>query len=89
MIGAELKKLAQHSAIYGVADVVPYLVNFLLLPVFTTYLTPADYGALSILLLFGVLTKIFFRSGFDSGFSGFTTSKRPIATRKPSQRRCS
>ena len=68
MIGAELKKLAQHSAIYGVADVVPYLVNFLLLPVFTTYLTPADYGALSILLLFGVLTKIFFRFGFDSGF---------------------
>ena len=27
-----------------------------------------DYGALSILLLFGVLTKIFFRSGLDAGF---------------------
>lgn len=68
MIRAELKKLAQYSAIYGVADVAPYLVNFLLLPVFTVYLSPADYGALSILLLFGVLTKIFFRSGLDSGF---------------------
>ena len=68
MIGAELKKLAQHSAIYGVADVVPYLINFLLLPVFTAYLSPANYGALGILLLFGVLTKIFFRSGLDSGF---------------------
>lgn len=68
MIRAELKKLALHSAIYGVADVVPYLVNFLLLRVFTTYLSPADYGALGILLLFGVLTKILFRSGLDSGF---------------------
>ncbi len=68
MIRAELKKLAQHSAIYGVADVVPYLVNFGLMPVFTTYLSPANYGALGILLLFGVLTKIFFRSGLDSGF---------------------
>ena len=68
MIRAELEKLAQHSAIYGVADVVPYLINFLLLPVFTTYLSPADYGALGILLLFGVLTKILFRSGLDSGF---------------------
>ncbi len=68
MIRAELKKLAQHSAVYGVADVVPYLINFLLLPVFTTYLSPANYGALGILLLFGVLTKILFRSGLDSGF---------------------
>lgn len=68
MIGAELKKLAQHSAIYGVADVVPYLINFLLLRVFTSYLSPADYGALGILLLFGVLTKIFFRAGLDSAF---------------------
>ncbi len=68
MIHTELKKLAQHSAIYGVADVVPYLINFLLLPVFTSYLSPANYGALGILLLFGVLTKILFRSGLDAGF---------------------
>jgi O-antigen/teichoic acid export membrane protein len=68
VIGSELKKLAQHSAIYGVADIIPYLVNFLLLPVFTAYLSPEDYGALGILLLFGVLTKIFFRMGLDSGF---------------------
>jgi O-antigen/teichoic acid export membrane protein len=68
VIRAELKRLAQHSAIYGVADVLPQLVNFLLLPVFTAYLSPKDYGAFGILSLFGVLTKIFFRMGLDSGF---------------------
>ena len=68
MIREELGKLARHSAIYGVADFIPYIINFLLLPVFTAILAPSDYGALSILLLFGVLTKIFFRSGLDSGF---------------------
>ncbi len=68
MIRAELSRLAHHSAIYGAADVVPYLVNFLLLPIFTAYLSREDYGALGILLLFGVLTKIFFRMGLDSGF---------------------
>jgi O-antigen/teichoic acid export membrane protein len=68
LIRAELKRLAQHSAIYGVADVLPYLVNFLLLPVFTAYLSPRDYGAFGILNLFSVLTKIFFRMGLDSGF---------------------
>jgi O-antigen/teichoic acid export membrane protein len=68
LIRAELKRLAQHSAIYGAADVLPYLVNFLLLPVFTAYLSPRDYGAFGILNLFSVLTKIFFRMGLDSGF---------------------
>jgi O-antigen/teichoic acid export membrane protein len=68
LIRAELKRLASHSLIYGAADVIPYLVNFLLLPVFTAYLTPLDYGAFGILSLFGVLTKIFFRMGLDSGF---------------------
>ncbi len=68
MIRAELKRLAQHSAIYGVADVLPQLVNFFLLPIFTAYLSPKDYGAFGILGLFSVLTKIFFRMGLDSGF---------------------
>lgn len=68
MIRAELKRLAHHSAIYGASDVLPYLVNFLLLPVFTAFLSPIDYGAFGILSLFGVLTKIFFRMGLDSGF---------------------
>ena len=68
MIRAELSRLAHHSAIYGAADVLPHLVNFLLLPVFTAFLSREDYGALGILLLFSVLTKIFFRMGLDSGF---------------------
>jgi O-antigen/teichoic acid export membrane protein len=67
-IRRELSKLVAHSAIYGFADVVPYLVNFLLLPIFTSYLSREDYGALGILLLFGVLAKILFRMGLDSGF---------------------
>ena len=68
MIRADLSRLAHHSVIYGVADALPYLVNFLFLRVFTAYLSPVDYGAFGILSLFGVLTKIFFRMGLDSGF---------------------
>jgi O-antigen/teichoic acid export membrane protein len=68
VIRGELKKLAQHSAIYGMADIAPYAVNFFLLPIFTSYLSPADYGAFGILQLLSVVTKIFFRLGLDSGF---------------------
>ena len=68
MVLAHLKTLLRHSAIYGAADVLVTLVNFILLPILTRHLTSTDYGTLGILLLFGVSTKILFRMGLDSGF---------------------
>lgn len=68
MLSTHLKTLARHAAIYGTADVFGTFINFLLLPIITRYLSPAEYGALGILLLFGVLTKILFRMGLDAGF---------------------
>lgn len=64
----QLKKLAAHSALYGAADVFTNLVNFLLVPLYTAFLTPADYGDLALLLLFSTLAKILFRMGLDSAF---------------------
>jgi O-antigen/teichoic acid export membrane protein len=63
-----LKKLATHSAVYGAADVFQGAVNFLLIPVYTAFLSPTDLGNLALLLLFGTLAKIVFRLGLDSGF---------------------
>ncbi|MBI5366191.1 MAG: lipopolysaccharide biosynthesis protein [Planctomycetes bacterium] len=51
--GGGLARLLKHALIYGGGDTLVRIVNFLLLPVFTAYLTPADYGISSIL---GVLT---------------------------------
>jgi O-antigen/teichoic acid export membrane protein len=65
-----LKKLAAHSAVYGAADVLTNVVNLLLVPVYTApgRLTPRDYGALALLLLWGTVAKIVFRLGLDAGF---------------------
>jgi O-antigen/teichoic acid export membrane protein len=63
-----LRKLATHSAVYGAADVFQGAVNFLLIPVYTAFLSPTDLGNLALLLLFGTLAKIVFRLGLDSGF---------------------
>jgi O-antigen/teichoic acid export membrane protein len=54
--------------VYGAADVFQSLVNFLLVPVYTAYLSAADYGTLALLLLLGTVAKIVFRLGLDSGF---------------------
>jgi O-antigen/teichoic acid export membrane protein len=44
------------------------VVNFLLVPLYTTFLNAADYGVLALLLLFSTVAKILFRMGLDGGF---------------------
>lgn len=66
--GSKLRRLFHLSLAYGTADVLAQGINLLLLPLYTSYLTPADYGALALLLLLSTLLKILFRAGLDSGF---------------------
>ncbi|HBA53551.1 oligosaccharide flippase family protein [Syntrophorhabdus aromaticivorans] len=49
MLRDEIKFLLVHSSIYGLGTVAAKLVSFLLLPLYTRYLTPADYGVLELL----------------------------------------
>lgn len=43
-LGKESKLLAKHSLIYGLGNALNSLLSFLLLPIYTRYLTPTDYG---------------------------------------------
>lgn len=43
-------------------------VSFLLLPLFTVWLSPRDYGTLALLILFSSFAKVLFRLGLDAGF---------------------
>lgn len=65
---SHLKRLSRLSLAYGTADVLAQGINLLLLPLYTSYLTPADYGALALLLLLSTFLKILFRAGLDAGF---------------------
>ena len=44
-----LKKLTSNIVIYGATNMLKSLVPFLMLPILTTYLTPKDYGILSLI----------------------------------------
>ena len=63
-----MRRLASHSAIYGLADVFTNVTNLLLTPLLTAYLTPADYGVFAILNLFAAFAKILFRLRLDDAF---------------------
>ena len=63
-----LKTLFAHTTVYGLGDVATSLVGLLLLPIFTRYLTPAEYGVIALLLMAEAGTKVLFRWGVDTAF---------------------
>jgi O-antigen/teichoic acid export membrane protein len=63
-----IKTLFRHLAIYGMGDVATSLVSLLLLPVYTRFLTPSDYGIIAMLLTIEAVAKVVFRWGVDTAF---------------------
>lgn len=47
--GGHLKKTAKHSAIYAFGTMLRRLTGLVMLPIYTRYLTPADYGVVELL----------------------------------------
>ena len=48
-VAKEVRTAARHSLVYGFGALATKAIGFLMLPVYTRYLTPADYGILEIL----------------------------------------
>ncbi len=46
---SEIKNIGKHTFIYGVGMVLSKLASFIMLPIYTHYLTPADYGVMELL----------------------------------------
>jgi O-antigen/teichoic acid export membrane protein len=75
-LGLELRRLARHSAIYGIGGLVSRILATLLLPLYTHFLPPNAYGrveivtaataVLAIVLQLGI-SSAFFRFYFDAG----------------------
>jgi O-antigen/teichoic acid export membrane protein len=63
-----LRRVSRQLLAYGTADAAVLAVNFLLLPVYTRVLQPAEYGALALLLVFEAVLKPTLRSGLDSAY---------------------
>jgi O-antigen/teichoic acid export membrane protein len=72
---AFLKEVTKHTSIYGMGGMATKVIGFFLLPLYTHYLTPADYGVLGLLyitmrvldivVIQGMTTSIFRAYSFD------------------------
>jgi len=72
---SNLKKLASQTAIYGLSSILGRSINFLLIIVYTAYLSKEDLGAFtSIYALIGFL-NIVFTYGMETTFFRYATGK--------------
>jgi O-antigen/teichoic acid export membrane protein len=70
-LGAELRRLGKHSAIYGLGGLVSRILAVLLLPLYTRYLSPSDYGKVETLIALTTVIGIALRMGIHSAFFRF------------------
>ena len=70
-LGSQLRRLGRHSAIYGIGGLVSRVIAVLLLPVYTRYLSPADYGQIETLLALTTVMGLLLRAGITSAFFRF------------------
>jgi O-antigen/teichoic acid export membrane protein len=71
VIANRLAELARHSAVYGLGTLVSRFIAVLLLPVYTRYLSPADYGLIETLIALTAVLTVLLAAGVKSAFFRF------------------
>jgi O-antigen/teichoic acid export membrane protein len=81
-LGAQLSRLGRHSLVYGLGGLVSRILAVLLLPLYTHYLTPADYGRIETLVAAVTVLTIVLRLGISSAFFRFWFDAQDDAGRR-------
>ncbi|MBS1491495.1 MAG: oligosaccharide flippase family protein [Bacteroidetes bacterium] len=72
---SKIKKLAGETVLYGLGNILPRFLNFLLIPIHTSFFHAEEYGVYTKLMaLVGVL-NVFYSFGMETAFFRFSTKK--------------
>jgi O-antigen/teichoic acid export membrane protein len=66
-----LKKLFQQTAIYGLATVLPRMLSFILVPIYTSVMAPGLYGVVTIIFAWIAIFNVFLAYGMETAFFRF------------------
>jgi O-antigen/teichoic acid export membrane protein len=66
-----VKNITKHSLIYGLSSILSRSIGFLLIPLYTHYLTPADYGTLELLDLTSYIVGMLAAMGISNSVMRF------------------
>lgn len=68
---SELKIVLRHSATYSIANILNGMVSFVMIPIYTRFLSPADYGILELITITLSILSIVLASGITDAVSRF------------------
>lgn len=66
-----LKKLFKQTAIYGLATVLPRMLSFLLVPIYTSVMPPGSYGEVTLIFSWFAIFNVFLAYGMETAFFRF------------------
>jgi O-antigen/teichoic acid export membrane protein len=70
-LSGRIRELLRHFLTYGIGQVLGKLLGFLLLPLYTRFLTPEDYGVLSLIAVYSAILFVFISVGLSTGIFRF------------------
>jgi len=70
------KKLVGQTAIYGLSSIVGRLLNFLLVPLYTSVFATGEYGTLSVLMTVVAFSMVVLTFGFETAFFHYTNKEK-------------
>jgi O-antigen/teichoic acid export membrane protein len=73
-----LTKLANQTVIYGLSSVIGRLLNYLLVPLYTRYFVPAEYGVVTEMYAYVAFLVVFLTYGMETAFFRFAQKEKNI-----------
>ncbi len=74
-MAASIKRLGKETLIYGTSTVLARLLNFCLVPFYTYYLLPGDYGIIATTFAVIALLNVIFLFGMDQSYLRFASEQ--------------
>lgn len=71
----KITSAAKHISLYGIGTISRQIAGFIMLPIYTRYLTPADYGVIALLTLSLAIIEVFLGARFGPAMQKFYYEK--------------
>lgn len=75
----EIKVLGKETLIYGISTVVARLLNFILLPLYTHYLSPDNYGIVATVFSIIAFLNVIYGFGINQGYMRFFKERNSLS----------
>ena len=72
---SKIRELASDTAVYGLSSIVARFLNYLLVPFYTGFFAPSEYGVISLIFAAFVFLNVLFSFGMESAYIRYATDR--------------